>query len=463
MRRIIRQLIIPVLLFLYVCGCFAQSGRLAVKPPMGWNSFDSYGVYLHEKAAFDNMEVLATKYLPFGYEYFVIDNGWFGEYKLRLGTIYSAERHASNVNINEFGLLQPSTCYFPNGFLELIKKCHAKGLKFGLHLMRGIPRKVVELNLPIKGTNYHARNIADTVNICNWCHYNYGVDMSKPGAQAFYNSLIDQLASWGVDFIKVDDIVPYPREVEALVHAVKQCGRDMVISLSPGDRAPVEHIDVYRQANMLRVTGDVWDTQSDIDKCFTAWKKWTGYEAPGFWLDMDMIPFGKLQLMSPATLNEEDISKSALYAGKGYTRKSKLSEDQMKTFITMRALSASPLMIGGDLPTMDEYSYSLLTNPDMLACNQNGKMGKLIFEKDGVEIWKVETTDPDKGWIGIFNRTEFAKERIRFDIGILDFRRNIPFKLYDIWNNKRLIIQNEEIEITIPGQVCVFLSYGKEQ
>lgn len=445
------------LLPLYVCGGFAQGSPLAVKPPLGWNSFDSYGVYLYEKAAFDNLEVLADKYLPFGYEYFVIDNGWFGEYKLRPGTIYSLERHASDVNINEFGLLQPSACYFPNGFLELINKCHAKGLKFGLHLMRGIPRKAVELNLPIKGTDYHARDIADTVNICNWCHYNYGVDMSKPGAQAFYNSLIDQLAAWGVDFIKVDDIVPYPKEIEALVHAVKQCGRDMVISLSPGDRAPVEYIDVYKQANMLRVTGDVWDTQSDIDKCFTAWKKWSGYEIPGFWLDMDMIPFGKLQLMSPATLNKEDIRKSALYAGKGYTRESELSKDQMKTFITMRALSASPLMIGGDLLTMDEYSYSLLTNPYILACNQNGKMGKLIFEKDGVEIWKVKHIESNKGWIGIFNRTDLGKEYVKFDISVLTLTENA--RLYDIWNNKQVVIENKEIEITIPGRGVIFIRY----
>ena len=457
MNNRFKQLIITALLFLCASSSFAQQNRLAIKPPMGWNSFDSYGVYLHEKAAFDNLKVLADKYRPYGYEYFVVDNGWFGEYKLRPGTIYSVERHASDVNINEFGLLQPSSCYFPNGFLKLINECHSKGLKFGLHLMRGIPRKAVELNLPIQGTKYHAQDIADTVNVCNWCHYNYGVDMSKPGAQAFYNSLIDQLAAWGVDFIKVDDIVPYPKEVEALVHAVKQCGRDIVVSLSPGDRVPVEHIDVYKQANMLRVTGDVWDTQSDINKCFTAWKKWSGHEKPGFWLDMDMIPFGKLQLMSPATLNKEDVSKSALYAGKGYTRESELSKEQMKTFITMRALSASPLMIGGDLLTMDAFSHSLLTNPDILACNQNGKMGKLILEKDGVEIWKVADIKSGKGWLGIFNRTGSGKDNISFDIHSLDIAGNA--RLHDIWNNKQVVIENKEIKTTIPGQGVVFIRY----
>lgn len=448
---------IVALLSLCVQGSFARDRALASKPPMGWNSFDSYGVYLYEKAAFSNLDVLADKYLPFGYDYFVIDNGWFGEYKLRPGTIYSMERHASDVHIDEFGLLQPSVCYFPNGFSELIKKCHSKGLKFGLHLMRGIPRKAVEQNLPIKGTNYRARDIADTVNVCRWCHYNYGVDLSKPGAQEFYNSLIDQLATWGVDLIKVDDIVPYPEEVKALIKAVNQCGRDIVISLSPGDRVPVEHIDVYKQANMLRVTGDVWDTQSDIDKCFAAWRKWSGYEESGFWLDMDMIPFGKLQLMSPAILNKEDISNSALYAGKGYTRRSELDKEQMKTFITMRALSASPLMIGGDLLTMDEYSYHLLTDADIIACNQNGRMGKLIYEKEGIEVWKVEGTQPGKGWIGLFNRTDSAKDNIMFNI--LNWGFHVNTKIHDIWNNKQIKISNNEIDVDVPKQGVVFIRY----
>ena len=115
--------------------------------PMGWNSFDSYGVYLHEKAAFDNLETMAKRFKSFGYEYFVIDNGWFGEYRLQPNTLYSTERHASDININEYGLLQPSLCYFPNGFEKLIKRCHELGLKFGLHLMRGIPRKAEKTNL----------------------------------------------------------------------------------------------------------------------------------------------------------------------------------------------------------------------------------------------------------------------------------------------------------------------------
>ncbi|MQY80081.1 MAG: hypothetical protein GH151_12960 [Bacteroidetes bacterium] len=167
---------------------------LITAPPMGWNSFDSYGVYLHEEVALANIEEMAKTYLPYGYEYFIVDNGWYGEYKLIPGTKYADEKHASDVRLNEYGLVQPSITYFPSGLKPLIERAHSLGLKFGLHLMRGIPRKAVQLNLPIKGTKYRAKDIADTSSICKWCHYNYGVDMDKPGAQEYYNSLINQLA-----------------------------------------------------------------------------------------------------------------------------------------------------------------------------------------------------------------------------------------------------------------------------
>ncbi|MCD6361866.1 MAG: glycoside hydrolase family 27 protein, partial [Armatimonadetes bacterium] len=305
--------------------------RLAQTPPLGWNSFDSYGVYLHEKAALANVEAMARKLKPFGYEYFVVDNGWFGEYKLVPGTLYPAEKHASDVRINEFGLLQPSRTYFPHGLQPVIDRAHELGLKFGVHLMRGIPRKAVEMNLPIQGTRHHARDIADTSSICRWCHYNYGVDMSKPGAQQFYNSLVNQLAAWGIDFIKADDLVPYPKEILGFANAIEQCGRDIVFSLSPGGPAQRKNLVYYRRANMVRITSDVWDRREDLDKGFAAWKKFQGTAYPGFWPDLDMIPFGKLLLMSP---EKYAGTGSASLAGRGHTRWCELNKDQQRTFIT---------------------------------------------------------------------------------------------------------------------------------
>ncbi len=441
---------------------------LAQTPPMGWNSFDSYGVYLHEEAAMANLEAFAKKLKPHGYEYFVIDAGWFGEFKLQEGTIYPAEKHAVKLNFNEYGLLQPSKTYFPNGLQPIIDRCHELGLKFGLHLMRGIPREAVHQNLPVMGTNYTAADIADTTSICSWNHQNYGVDMDKPGAQEFYNSLINQMADWGLDFLKYDDLVPFPKEVEGVANAIAQCGRPIVYSLSPGGSVDENAINAFKRANMLRVTHDIWDEAKGIDQCFAAWRKWQGKEVPGFWIDMDMIPFGQLQLMSPkpegveGTESKAEITKKIksgelsnfeLLAGKGWTRQSEFTTDQMYTFITLRALSASPLMMGGDLPTLDDFSLELITHKEVLACNQNGVMGKLIYDKDNIEIWKTPEQNNDGGWIGIFNRNETDKE-VSFSYEDLTIDTGVSLK--SIWDKKSL---GEVKSIQIKGNGVIFLRY----
>lgn len=443
--------------------------KLAQTPPMGWNSFDSYGVYLHEKAAFENLEAMATKLKPFGYEYFVIDAGWFGEFKLQPGTMFPAEKHARKMKFNEFGLLQPSDTYFPNGFKKLIDRTHELGLKFGLHLMRGIPRAAVKANVPIKGTKYFAQDIADTTSICNWNHQNYGVDMSKPGAQEFYNSLMNQMAEWGVDFIKYDDIVHKPEEVKGVANAIAQCGRPMVLSLSPGGNVNPDHLNALKRGHMLRVTPDIWDEQKGIDECFRDWRKWNGKSEPGFWIDMDMIPFGQLQMMSPkpkgitgseskkemqAKIKSGEVANFELLAGKGFNRWSEFTKDQMYTFITMRALAASPLMMGGDLPTLDEFSLKIITDKEILACNQNGVMGSLTSDKEGIEIWKTSKKDGKGGWIGIFNRNKEVKS---VSLNPTDFGSDFDksANLFDVWNNVKVSDLNFDVK---PNGV-VFLKY----
>ncbi|MEC7487101.1 MAG: glycoside hydrolase family 27 protein [Verrucomicrobiota bacterium] len=434
-----------------------KNTSLAQAPPLGWNSFDSYGVYLHERAAIANLEAMAAKLKPHGYEYFVIDNGWFGEYALQAGTIFPAEKHASDIRINEYGYFLPSTVYFPNGFDGIAKRCKELGLKFGLHLMRGIPRKAYDLNLPIKGTPYTARDIAniDPEENCTWCTYNYAVDMNKPGAQEWYDGLIQFIADMGVEMIKYDDIVPHPDEVEAVAKAIKKTHKPILLSLSPGGRVDPSAIEFFKLSNMLRVTKDIWDEQTHIDECFTAWRKWSGTQEEGFWIDMDMIPFGQLQLMSPLA---KDKSRSVLakgdiaLSGKGVKRWSQLSRSQMKTFISMRALAASPLMMGGDLPSLDDFSLMLITNPDMLACNQNGVMGSLAFEGEEIETWIAYKKDTESaGWFGIFNRSDSIKS-IAFSSSILGNINTSDYVFKDIWNNKTIDI-DDRLELEPNGVI----------
>lgn len=464
-RRLLKRIILSGILF--ASSVFAQdqietvNQGLAATPPLGWNSFDSYGVYLHEEAAAANLEAMAEKLKPHGYEYFVVDNGWFGEYALQEGTLFPAEKHAHDIRINEYGYFLPSEVYFPNGLDGIIERCHELGLKFGIHLMRGIPRKAYELDLPIEGTPYTARDIVNTdpEENCTWCFYNYAVDMTKPGAQEWYDGLIRHIADMGVDLIKYDDIVPHPDEVEAVAKAIQKIGRPILLSLSPGNTVDPNAIEQFKMANMLRVTQDVWDEQKYIDDCFAAWRKWQGKEEPGFWIDMDMIPFGQLQLMSPPS---EDASKTVMdkgdvaLAGKGVTRWSQLSKPQMETFITMRALAASPLMMGGDLPTLDDYSLRLITDPDMLACNQNGVMGSLVYEQSGIETWKVARKGASgEGWIGVFNRSGKVST-LTLDGELLGLDATKHYILRDVWNRKPRKIGES---VNLPPNGVLFLSF----
>ena len=302
-----------------------------------------------------------------------------------------------------------------------------------------------------------------------WNHQNYGVDMSKPGAQEFYNSLINQMAEWGVDFVKYDDIVHKPKEVEAVANAIAQCGRPIVLSLSPGGNVDPKDLNALKKGNMLRVTPDIWDDQKGIDECFHEWRKWNGKSEPGFWIDMDMIPFGQLQLMTPKPagvkgnetkkeltekMKSGEIATFELLAGKGFNRWSEFSKDQMYTFITLRALSASPLMMGGDLPTIDDFSLKLITEKEVLECNQNGVMGSLIYEKDGIEIWKTPKQKSSDGWIGIFNRTSETKS-ISLKQEDLGLPANETYTFQNVWNPDGLSHFNHNIN---PNGV-IFLKY----
>jgi alpha-galactosidase len=456
----LRFQIVVSMLFCSSLGTWAQV-KIS-KAPMGWNSFDSYGVYLHHDAAIRNIDEMAQRYLKFGYNYYVIDAGWYGEYKLKPGTIYPAEFQAQIISLDEYGVPQPSKTYFPQGLKVLADRAHAKGLKFGVHIMRGISRQAYRLNTKVKGTPYFAKDITDTTSICTWNNQFYGVDMSKPGAQAFYNSLLNQLAEWGVDFIKADDIVPFPKEVEGVANAIAQCGRPIVLSLSPGGSVDPNALSSFRRANMLRVTHDIWDEQIGIDQCFEAWRKWQGKETEHFYIDMDMIPFGELQIMSPKPdelsgsetkdqirklKKEGKLSNIELLAGKGWHRQSAFSKDQMLTFITMRALAASPLIIGGDLKSMDDFAYALITNTEMIKCNQNGVVGSLVSDKNSVEIWKsISKTNNKEGWVGLFNRNKVDATTLKLTPELLGFDKNSKLALSDVWDKKNLNI-NQSISI----------------
>lgn len=482
--RILEGIFIFILAFI-VSGC--QKNHQGVKtsntnsttvtsPPLGWNSFDSYSCNIYEELAMKEADAFIEKFAPYGYEYFVIDNGWFSvpESKTVDGLLCPVNQHANpeDVVVDENGIVQPSKLFFPNGLEPLIKKLHKAGLKFGLHLMRGIPRVAVEKNLTIKGTNYSAKDIYTEAENCTWCTYMHGVDMSKPGAQEYYNSVINQLAEWGVDYLKVDDVTHKPAEIEAYVKAIEQCGRPIVLSLSPGDGSNVKYLNTYQQTNMVRTTPDIWDKQHSIDLSFNSMRKWQGLENSSFYPDLDMIPFGELCILSKEGIKKKRPNQSeAAFAG--YLHHwCYFTEAQKETFITQRAISASPIMIGGSMISMDEHSIKLLTEKEMLACVKNGIHGELVFESNGFELWNTPMDNNkeygflsykvDEGWFAVFNRTD-EKREFKFTGSFKGFLKgNNTYRFSDVWQKRSFNYKkNDPLNFELKPNGVVFVKYKK--
>lgn len=353
---------------------------------MGWNSWDSFATTVTEAQTKAQADVMAAELARHGWRYVVVDIQWYEPN----ATGYDYRKGAS-LDMDEWGRLVPAVNKFPSavngvGFTALSKYVHDKGLKFGIHLMRGIPRQAVEKNLPVKDMNVRARDIANTASTCTWNTDMYGVDMSKPGAQAYYDSVFELIASWGVDFVKVDDISrPYhdnQREIEAIRAAIDRTGRPMVLSLSPGETVLTAASHVRQHANMWRISDDFWDTWPALEEQFARLRNWNPHRRAGAWPDADMLPFGVLAM------------------GKRTTR---FTRDEQITVMTLWAIARSSLMMGGDLTKLDDFTRGLLTNDGVLAVNQASEHNRPLFERDELIAWAADVPGSSDRYLAVFN------------------------------------------------------------
>ncbi|WP_353062421.1 glycoside hydrolase family 27 protein [Tunturibacter psychrotolerans] len=368
---------------------------------MGWNSWDSFGPSVREDEVKANTNVLAAKLAKFGWQYIVVDIEW-----------YQPDAHAhgyiprGRVTMDQFGRFIPSYNRFPSavndgGFKPLADYVHSKGLKFGIHIMRGIPREAVDKNLPIQGSKYHAADIADKVNVCKWPQMEdtYGIDMSKPGSQDYYDSIARLYASWGVDFVKADDMSRPFRgpEIRALSVALKKTGRPIILSLSPGPSPIYKYRELKTDAQMWRISNDFWDRWADVKEQFDRAHLWENDSSPGGWPDADMLPLGHISIRGE----------------RGNDRSSLLSHDEQITLMTLWSIFRSPLMFGGDLPTSDDFTFGLLTNADVIAVNQTSTHGHEVYRKDGVISWTAEGSmsgsESPARYVAVFNIADTTK------------------------------------------------------
>ncbi|HSI87318.1 MAG: glycoside hydrolase family 27 protein [Candidatus Methylacidiphilales bacterium] len=360
--------------------------KLAPTPPMGWNSWDCFGTSINEEQCKAQADAMEQKLKPFGWQYFVVDIQWYEPNAKGHG--YKA---GAPLEVDEFSRLVPATKKFPSaaggqGFKPLADYVHGKGFKFGIHIMRGIARQAVNKNTPVLGTTVRAADIANTRSTCKWNPDMYGVDMSKPGAQEYYDSLFALYASWGVDFVKVDDIArPYDEtqmaEIEAIRKAIDKTGRPMILSLSPGD-TPIERgVHVSAHANMWRISDDFWDKWKPLKEMFHRLDKWTEFRSAGAWPDADMLPFGIIE----------------------FKRKTRFTPDEQILCMTLWSIARSPLILGADMTQLDDFTLSLLTNTEVLAVNQASTNNRQLFNKGGLIAWVADIPGSEDKYVGFFN------------------------------------------------------------
>lgn len=394
---------------------------VAKRPPMGWNSWDCFGAAVTEEQMRENAEYMAKNMLSFGWEYVVVDIEWFQP---------TASTHEyepfSDLCMDEYGRLMPAVNRFPSaadgrGFTTLAEYVHSLGLKFGIHIMRGMPRMAAHRNLPILNSQFTANQVANPSSTCCWNPDMYGLRCELAGARDYYDSIFSLYASWGVDFVKVDDIArEYPhcqKEIEVISEACRNAGRDMVLSLSPGP-APLEqaeHLKMY--ANMWRITDDFWDDWRLLLAMFERAEKWCTHSGPGHWPDADMLPIGALR---------QD------YGQENWTRFTK--EEQM-TMMSLWCMMRSPLIAGGHLPKNDDFTLKLLTNADVLEIEENSHCAHQLYRNEAEIAWIAPFKNGNGCYLALFNISDEDRQMaISLENYELDHFKNCK----ELWSQENL-------------------------
>ena len=427
--------------------------NVAKTPPMGWNSFDAYDCRINEKDFKATVDYMAENLLQYGWEYAVIDYIWWhpepgnwdtprrkGHPDLQYNEDGSA-LHPEYTTMDEYSRLLPSVKRFPSaaggkGFKPIADYVHSKGMKFGIHIMRGIHREAAYNATPIMGSKATAKDIAEPFDTCNWCNHMYGVDASKDGAQEYYNSIFKLYAEWGVDFIKADDTMfpPYhDGEIEMIRKAIDQSGRPMVLSLSCGE-APLSRANhLVENANMWRISADFWDDWESLEHNFDLLNAWSPFIGEGHWPDADMIPFGRISLQDRPH---------------GKERMSKFTVPEHYTLMSLWSIAKSPLMMGGDLLSTPESTMRFLKNEEVLYVNQHSKDNRQVMKQNGQAVWIA--TDPKTGdkFVALFNLSE-KENAIKFNLELESLRGE--YKVRDLWEKKEIGTVSKELIALIPS------------
>jgi len=365
-------------------------------PPMGWNSWDCYGASVTEEEVMGNAQYVKDNLAQFGWEYIVVDIQWYEP-----GADGSKYHAYVQLNLDEYGRPLPAVNRFPSaadghGFKALGDAIHSMGLKFGIHMMRGVPRQAAHLGLPIHNSPYTCRDIA-TEDVCRWNFDMYGVNPRHPGARDWYRSQAELWASWGVDYVKVDDIAAphyHEEECELIRDALDATGRDIALSLSPGNSELPRARHYMQHAQAWRISNDFWDTWRQLKAQYELCAAWAPYVTEGHWPDADMLPLGHLSVRG----NELNVMD----------RRTRFTPAEQVSMMSLWCLIRSPLMLGGELRDNTPEDLALISNAAVLDVSRKSRNPRRAVIDGDDQIWVAECADGGH-YLLLLNTADYAR------------------------------------------------------
>jgi hypothetical protein len=381
---------------------------IARTPPMGWSSWSTLRGAISESIIEAQAKVMHDQLAAHGYRYVNIDAGW-------------------TAGVDQYGRSTWNTTKFPDGIPAVAQYVHKLGLKFGIYLVPGVPKAALDANSPIKGTPYHVKDVIDPTQPGNTAADGSGkLDFSKPGAVAYVQSQADLLASWGVDYIKMDFVGPgggrvatdNRTDIQVWRQALDATHRPIHLELS--NSLSFDNAAVWQKySNGWRIEGDIecyshcvgltnWAVRASLR--FDDVPKWVPFAGPGHWNDLDSLEIGN-----------------------GAT--DGLSPDEKQSVMTLWAIESSPLLLGTDLTKLVPDDVKMITNDEVIAVDQAGHPAHPLSQASKQQVW-VSDNHNGSFTVALFNLAD-TPATVTANWNDLAPHRNLAF-VRDLWAHKNL-------------------------
>lgn len=366
---------------------FRIGDKIALTPPLGWNSWNVWGLSVDDEKVRDAARMIKESGLAnYGWTYINIDDGWEAPERTPRGELLSNEKFPDMKALSDY--------------------VHNLGLKIGIYSSPG----------PLTCGGYLGSYEHEFQDARTW-------------------------EDWGIDFLKYDwcsyrqiaknnSLEELQKPYITMRNALDRVNRDIVYSLCQYGMGDVWRWGKDVGGNMWRTTGDITDTWESMSAIGFNEHRSSGYAEPGHWNDVDMMVVGWVGWGPDLHLT-------------------RLTPDEQYTHVSLWALLSSPMLLGCDLTKLEDFTLNLLTNHEVLAVHQDsaGNQADKVYDKEGIQVWVKELGDGSSA-VGFFNLSD---ERIQLEMPFSDFDFNGSYQVRDLWRQSEIEIVESSIQLNLPS------------